>query len=201
MARSTVPAGELLEEAADGLDDVVLLVFSQFGEHRQRECFAGGAFGFGEVAFLVAEVAEAVLQVERDGIMNFGADAVLCEVRGERVALAVGDADDVLVEDVHGAGADVKGRDEFGESGLSEQTRVEGGAFAARLRPAVEVRELDAQERGLDGVEAAVEAPTSEWWYSVSPPWTRSRRRRSARRSSSVVTIPASPAAPRFLVG
>ena len=81
----------------------MLLFGGEFGEHREGEGFAGGAFGFGEVALFIIKVAEAVLEVERDGVVDLRADAVLFEVRGERVALAVGDADDVLVEDVRGS--------------------------------------------------------------------------------------------------
>lgn len=49
------------EEALDGFDDVALLLLREFGEHRERERFARGALGFGEVAFRVAEAAEALL--------------------------------------------------------------------------------------------------------------------------------------------
>lgn len=75
------------EEAADGLDDVDLLLFGQLGVHREGEGLAGGALGLGEVAGPVAEVAEALLEVERDGVVNLGADAVGAEVRDERVAV------------------------------------------------------------------------------------------------------------------
>ena len=56
----------------------------------------------GEVAFFVAEVGEAGLQVKRDGVVDLAADLAVGEVLAEGVA--AGGADDVLVEDVGGAG-------------------------------------------------------------------------------------------------
>jgi hypothetical protein len=62
----------------------------------------GGALADGEVAEFVAEGGEGLLQVEGLGVVDFGADAVGGEVVAECVA--AGGADDVLMEDVVGAG-------------------------------------------------------------------------------------------------
>jgi len=79
-----------------------LLVFAELGVDGESEDFGGGAFGFGEVAGFVAEGREGGLLVEAEGVVDLGADVVGGEVGAELVA-AVG-ADDVLVEDVLGAG-------------------------------------------------------------------------------------------------
>src|SRR5271170_6258715 len=55
-------------------DDPALLFFGQFGEHWQGKDFFRGAFGFGEIAFAVSEVHKTGLQVQRDGIVDFGPD-------------------------------------------------------------------------------------------------------------------------------
>ena len=68
----------------------------------ESEDLGGGAFGDGEVAEAVAEGLEAVLQVEGKRVVDLGADVVVGEVGLEGVA--AGGADDVLVEDVGGAG-------------------------------------------------------------------------------------------------
>ena len=80
------------------LRHVALLVFAQFGENREREGFVGGAFGFGKIAFAVAEIAEAFLQVQRERVVNFRADSRGGEVRAESVASR--GADDELIVDV-----------------------------------------------------------------------------------------------------
>src|SRR5205085_4589778 len=99
------------EEAAERLDDVLLLLGRQLGEHRERERLAGGALGLREVACLVAQVGEAGLQVERDRVVDLRPDAVLSEVFEQRVAAPFRDADDVLVDDMARAGRDVRRRD------------------------------------------------------------------------------------------
>src|ERR1700742_2803629 len=84
------------EEAADAFDDVLLLLAGQLRDHRQRERLACGALGFGEVALRVAEVREAFLHVQRNGVVNLRAHAVLLEVFDERVTSSRRDAYDVL---------------------------------------------------------------------------------------------------------
>ena len=96
-------------EGADGFDDGLLFVVAEFGVDGQGEDFGGGAFGVGEVAGLVAEVFERGLQMEGDGVVDFAADAMGGEVVAQCVAAR--GADDVLVEDVGGAGIGV-GKDD-----------------------------------------------------------------------------------------
>ena len=88
-------------KGADGFDDGLLLVVAEFGVDGQGEDFGGGALGVGEVAGLVAQVFERGLQMERDGVVDFAADAMRGEVVAQSVAAR--GADDVLVEDVGGA--------------------------------------------------------------------------------------------------
>ncbi len=85
-------------EALDDVDYGLLLVFSEFRVHGQGQYLVGGAFGFGEVASLVAQCGQAGLQVERQRVVDLAADLAVGEVLAEGVA--AGDSDHVLVEDV-----------------------------------------------------------------------------------------------------
>src|ERR1700722_2693950 len=67
-------------EGSDGVDDGFLLVFAKFGAHRKREGCGGGEFGVGEDARFAAEVGEAGLQMQGEGIVDFGADVMVGEV-------------------------------------------------------------------------------------------------------------------------
>jgi len=88
-------------EGGDGVDYGLLLVFAEFGVHREREDFVGGGFADGEVALLVPEAGEAGLEMEWEGVVDLAADFLVGEVLAECVA--AWSADDVLVEDVAGA--------------------------------------------------------------------------------------------------
>jgi hypothetical protein len=88
----------LAEGGGEGGDDVGLLVAGEFGEDGDGEAFVGCGFGVGEIAFFVSEVAEALLQVEREWIIDFGTDAMFCEDGADFIPM--GDADDELVVDV-----------------------------------------------------------------------------------------------------
>ncbi len=155
-------------KSADGFDYGVLFVFAEFGVEGEGEDFGGGAFGVGEVAGAVAEGGESGLLVEAEGVVDFGADALRGEVGAEVVA--AGSADDVLVEDVLGAGMGVgqddagcdgvglSGEVQGGDAGCEEELVVAGGEVAAALVPGGEVAEFDREDGGLEGVEAGVPA-------------------------------------------
>src|SRR5215218_3735923 len=68
------------EERADGVGHVRRLVVRELGVHGDRQHLAAGALALGELAFLVAQVGEALLQVQRHGIVDRAADAVLRQV-------------------------------------------------------------------------------------------------------------------------
>ena len=132
-------------EAADGFDDGLLFVVAEFGVDGEREDFGGGALGLGEVARAVAEVAESVLLVETERVVNLAADVFVGEVGAEVVAAR--GADDVLVEDVLGAGMRVGENDAVGDgfgrfgagldgdAGCEEELVVACGEGAALLVP------------------------------------------------------------------
>ena len=112
----------------------MLLIFAQLGEDGQGQDFAGGALGFGETAFRVAETLERRLQMERDGVVDLRADFALGEELAQAVA-AVG-ADDVLVPDVMGARNLVGQDDAVGRirAGFDQTRRVKEGVIAAGSR-------------------------------------------------------------------
>ena len=101
---------------------------------------------------------EALLKVQRDRVVDAPADALGFQVLAQRVAALR--ADRVLVEDV---AAPRSANGEFDvltadEPGVAEQAVVDGGVADAGGGPGIEMRELHAQDRGLQRVEAAVPA-------------------------------------------
>ena len=73
-------------EAADGFYYRGDFVFAELGVDGQGEDFLGGAFGYGEVAGFVAQGFEAFLQVERERVVDFGADFVGGQMGAQVVA-------------------------------------------------------------------------------------------------------------------
>src|SRR5688572_4687502 len=71
----------------DRVHHVLQLLLAQLGVDRNRERFPRGALALRTVAFLAAEVREALLHVQWHRIVDLGADARLAEVRLELVAL------------------------------------------------------------------------------------------------------------------
>ena len=56
--QTSTPLGHLAQKFGYGVDYGLLLVFADLGEEGQGEDFAGGAFGFGEGSFRIAEALE-----------------------------------------------------------------------------------------------------------------------------------------------
>lgn len=100
-SRNTEPNrfhARLTQKLRDSINHGLLLVFTEFGEDGQRQHFAGSALGFRKAAFDIAKRFQGLLQVERDGVVDFRADLA----SGEEFAklVAAGGADDVLMPDV-----------------------------------------------------------------------------------------------------
>ena len=91
--------------------------------HWQRQRLVRGRFPLGERAGWVAQVREALLQMHRDGVIDFRSDALLLE-RGFQL-IAPRHADHVLVEDV-------AVRHDLREHDLRRPRRGEGGAVGDR---------------------------------------------------------------------
>src|SRR5205807_5939343 len=92
------------------------------------------------------------LGVDGRAVVAAGLDAAPAESRREVVGALV--ADDVEVPGGVGAGRRLRQRDVVAEAGAL----VGGGGGAAGRGPGVEIRQLDAQQRRLELVEAAVVA-------------------------------------------
>jgi hypothetical protein len=138
---------------------VGLLVVGELGEDGDGEALVCGGFGVGEVAFFVSEVAEAFLQVKRERVIYFGADAVFCEEGADFVPMR--DPNNELVVDVvvRQAGVEPRlgGEGECGEFWrVCECFAVPTGFGSAFGAPEVEVWEFDVEDGGLDGVDAEV---------------------------------------------
>src|SRR5690348_15614596 len=69
------------EEGAHPRNDLVELGVTQFGEDRQGEDLARGPLALGALPRAVAQVGEARLEVERQRIVDRGADATRLEER------------------------------------------------------------------------------------------------------------------------
>src|SRR5690606_36274326 len=87
------------EEIPDGRGDVLALLGAELREHGEREDRAARPLRLGERPLPVPEVAEALLQVERDRVVHRAADPALAEEADQVVAAPLEDADRVLVED------------------------------------------------------------------------------------------------------
>src|SRR5690606_24804424 len=128
------------EEGAHRRHYVLLLLLAQLGEDRQREDLARRLLGMREVALTIAEVSEALLQMERDGIVDGAPHAPLAQEGAQLIAPAVEHTDRVLVDDrlvlrPHGGGADAVQ--------VTKGLVVEARVAAATLAPLLQVRQLD----------------------------------------------------------
>ena len=133
---------------AHDVDDALLRLGGDPRPERQREVLRPRLLGRRQRARLVPEEAQRRLEVERRRVVGRRRDAGLVERRADRVALAraadeeVVDVARLVLRDLH----------ELAEAELG----VAGGRGAARLVPARELRQEDAQERGLQLVEPRV---------------------------------------------
>src|SRR5690606_7206826 len=143
-------------ESRDTRGDVVDLRRRELGIDRQCEHLLRGALGNRKRARRVAEVRETLLPMERHRIVDLRADAPRGKVVSKLVAPP--DADHVLIKyvslTVDGAG----NTNRIADAGGFEEPRVALGIRLTRPRPAVEMRQLREQHRGLQLVEAEISA-------------------------------------------
>src|SRR5581483_3955187 len=155
-------SSRLLEEGSERVDHVVDLLGEELGEDGDRERLLGGALAHGERALGVAERREALLAVEREGVVDLRPDLLLLQVREERVAPALArDAQHELVPDRVRL-ADLREVERRAlaarEAARREALLVARDVLAARRRVALEPRQLDAEERRLERVDPEVAA-------------------------------------------
>src|SRR5439155_8443125 len=119
----------------DRLNDELLLRLLELGVDRQGERSARRSLGFGEVTNPVSQIREALLKVERDGIVNFSADPTSSQMLSQRFAILAPHPDDELVIDVRLAGAriTVGGRREPELGPSHDPTALEESDVAARV--------------------------------------------------------------------
>src|SRR5260370_30916993 len=109
-------------ESTDRLDDVVELGVLELGIDREREHFAAGALRYREAARRIAQVAEAVLQMERDRVVHGAPDPGALQVRLQLVAPLRPHR--VLMKNVLVGASDPRGA---GGGGAPQPRRVIGG--------------------------------------------------------------------------
>src|SRR5258706_15809784 len=98
--RSKLEECTLAVEICNALYHPALFLFGEFGEHGQGQDFFGRALSLREIAFAVSEIHKAGLQVQRDGIVNLGANLSSSKKLAQFFA-AVG-ADHILMENMMG---------------------------------------------------------------------------------------------------
>src|SRR6478672_5783850 len=140
-------------ERSDGIDDLVELRVSQLRVDGKRQHLLRRLLGFGALPFFVAEVGETRLEVQRKRIVDRRTDAALFEECLQLVTPL--DANGVLVEDRFVRRFDIRRHDVVQ---LGEGRVVILGVFAPLRAPRGEMRQLGTEDRGLERVEAAVEA-------------------------------------------
>ena len=96
-ALSSPASGLLPKERGDGGDDGLDLRGRQFGIHGEREAFGCGMFGDGKITGLITKVLEALLLVQPERVVDFGADAACGEV-GAQVIPPRGPDDELVID-------------------------------------------------------------------------------------------------------
>ena len=91
-----------------------------------------------------------------DGIEDGGRDSGFGEPLADAIAIA--NADDVLMKDVPPADGDRRKNDPAGDFGVPEHLRVTAGDRDAPGRPPLEIRELREKHGGLEGIHPEVPA-------------------------------------------
>ena len=128
----------------------------ELGINRQGECFQGGAFRLRKIARLVPQVLKALLQMQRDRIIDLRANAAPGEKRAQLIAPLA--ADHILIENVPPARRRFRGPEFARKSRPCKRRTVERGVTPPPLGPAVEIAELDPQHRGLQFIDAEIAA-------------------------------------------
>jgi hypothetical protein len=141
-----------LAESADHGTDVSDLLLPQFRIEGQREDLSGRLLRTGEVSRRITQVPVGLLVVDGHGIVNTGGDTVLSEVSPEPVPVRGPHDIEVIA---------VPGRRRLGrqdEGRLGEPLAVEASKTPPGRDPSFQVLELDAEDRRLQLVEAAIES-------------------------------------------
>src|SRR5215469_12871411 len=89
-------------EGPDCLDNGLLFVVTQFRIHRQSQYLFGGSLAHGEVASLVSEAVQALLQMQWKWVVDFAANLPFGQVLAQSVA--PGSANHILMKDMCRAG-------------------------------------------------------------------------------------------------
>ncbi len=147
-------------------------LFGELGIDRQGQHFVRCPACFGAVAWLIAQVGEAILLMQRAGIVDFGTNPGGLEVSHELVAIFR--ANDVLV-----VNADAVGADPGCDAGRLDCAPLKGlvvvrGIAATRTSDhCSSVRKLNQQNCRLEGIEPEVAADKFMWKYLGLAPWLR----------------------------
>src|SRR5260370_18744212 len=138
-------------ESTDRVADAVVVGVLELGIDREREHFAAGAVRSREAARRIAQVAEAVLQMERDWVVHGAPDPGALQVRLQLVAPLRPHR--VLMKNVLVGGIDRRGAD----GGEARQPRgVIGGMFPAPGGPGSEARGFAHPPGPLQAVEPPI---------------------------------------------
>lgn len=152
-----------IQPFAHALHDVPLLLFLQLRIDRQCDQLPAGPFGFRVIARPVPECYEAFLEMQRNRIVNFSADALFFEIVAQGIPLRHGHhelvvdvimLDPILLVD----GARQANTASVFDLGLLEQGFIEISVFLPQCRPTIQVGQLDAQHRRLQSIEPKVPA-------------------------------------------
>ena len=146
----------LAHGVCDGFSHVFLFFDGQIWIDWNGERFVRRFFGFGEIAFFVAKIFEAGLQMERDGIIDVATDFGFLEGVPNHLPFAAVDADNVLVENVAvgpwGGLREIDAFDSVEKIVVIQRVQLSFGG------PIVQMRELHVEDDSLQGVHAEVAA-------------------------------------------
>ena len=116
---------------------------AQFGKNRQRQNLRRGRLRRRQIARLVSKKAEAVLEMQRNRIIDRRTDLVAAKRGQHRIAPTIFDADGELVVNVPVTGHLAWNGDQVEQAELRKEAFVALGICAAGLGPTLEMRQLD----------------------------------------------------------
>ena len=141
-----------VEKIPDDRRNPLELVIGQFGVNGKAEAFTRRLFGDGKIAWFMAEEGIALLQVQRERIVQRATDLIGFQMLLEFIAAGV--AHGVNVINAFGV---VRLAREL-QGGVGEQFMIPVGHAPALARPVVQMLQFDIEHRALNAFHAIIKA-------------------------------------------
>ena len=140
----------------DGVDHIFNFGFGQHWVDGQGQRLCRGLLGMGKLPRLVAKIGKALLQMQRQGIINFRTHTVIRQVLFQTVTILAANDELVVYVPVHDLYR--QRQSSFLQAGRLEKASVDPRVFLSGRRPGVEMTELGQHHCGLDSIETKIAA-------------------------------------------